>query len=99
MIGVNMQTCDVTTCNMYRTHKILKHKWLPPLIKVLHQNQENSFSELLTIIEYISNPQLANILKLALEKELINKQELKYQLTDKGQQLYQIIYLMDQFEA
>jgi len=99
MNGVKMQTCDVTKCNMYQTHKILKHKWLPPLIKILHKNKESTFSELLVIIEYISNPQLSNMLKLALEKNLITKQSLKYQLTDKGLQLYKIIDLMDQFEV
>ena len=45
MKGRKMQTCDVTKCNMYQTHKILKHKWLPPLIKILHKNKESTFSE------------------------------------------------------
>ncbi|MGL4590146.1 MAG: hypothetical protein ACRCUP_07905 [Mycoplasmatales bacterium] len=92
-----MELCNIQMCNLYETHKILKHKWLSPIIKLLKINKSLSFTDLLQSIAYISNGQLSKNLSFAIEKKLIDRDENGYYLTNNGHQLYEIIKLMDEF--
>ncbi len=56
-----------------------------------------SFSDLLINIEYISNKRLSTSLNDLLTNEMIIKQDNKYKITKKGQQLAEIFTLMSNF--
>ncbi len=79
------------------TKNMLIRKWIPIIIYLLNRDESMSCSDLLINIEYISNKRLSTSLNDLLTNEMIIKQDNKYKITKKGQQLAEIFTLMSNF--
>lgn len=87
--------CNIDECSIYKTEKILKHKWNPIIIYVLNCNSL-TFGELDSQIKYVSHKRLSTSLKMLEECEIIEKYNNKYSLTTIGQQAFLIVKMMEE---
>lgn len=95
-----MAKCNIYNCNIYDAQKYIKHKWIPIIIYLLARDQELTFTEFLSNIEFISNKRLSESLKVLIDNKIIEKKvDNQYVLTATGDELAQIIMLMSNFSG
>ncbi|TDR32497.1 winged helix-turn-helix transcriptional regulator [Hydromonas duriensis] len=90
------ESCNINQCDLSTGIDQLKSRWMGGVILSLHESDKR-FSSLENNFPFMTSGQLNRTLRQAIDNRLIEKKELAYTLTAKGQAAAQLYMAIEQW--